>query len=95
MTAPAARPLTATPRPSEDKPVISNRELDLLEPLLTCSKQTTAPRSNRELSTISLFRFPHESRFDLRASLFGADMRNLAQNKQSCTLLPRVGIDRD
>jgi hypothetical protein len=29
----------------------SNRELELLEPLLTHRKQTTAPRSNRELST--------------------------------------------
>jgi hypothetical protein len=76
MTAPAARPLTATPRPSEDKPPISNRELELLEPLLTYTKQTNAPRSNRELSTISFFRSPHQSRFDRRASLFGADMRN-------------------
>jgi hypothetical protein len=32
-------------------PGISNRELHLLERLLTYRKQTTAPRSNRELST--------------------------------------------
>jgi hypothetical protein len=31
--------------------VLSNRELELLEPPLTHRKQTTAPRSNRELST--------------------------------------------
>jgi len=31
---------------------ISNRELQLLEPCLTYRKQSTAPRSNRELSTI-------------------------------------------
>src|ERR1700689_270282 len=30
---------------------LSNRELELLEPRLTHRKQTTAPRSNRELST--------------------------------------------
>jgi len=30
---------------------LSNRELELLEPSLTHRKQTTAPRSNRELST--------------------------------------------
>ena len=30
---------------------LSNRELELLEPPLTHRKQTTAPRSNRELST--------------------------------------------
>jgi hypothetical protein len=33
----------------------SNRELQLLERLLSYTKQTTRPRSNRELSTISLF----------------------------------------
>jgi len=33
------------------RPGISNRELHLLEHLLTYRKQTTAPRSNRELST--------------------------------------------
>src|SRR5271168_766205 len=55
MNAPAVRPFGATPRPSHKKVRISNRELDLLEPILSYTKQTTAPRSNRELSTISLF----------------------------------------
>ena len=31
---------------------LSNRELQLLEPCLTYRKQSTDPRSNRELSTI-------------------------------------------
>src|ERR1700683_3241710 len=31
---------------------LSNRELELLEPRLTLRKETIAPRSNRELSTI-------------------------------------------
>jgi hypothetical protein len=84
MIAPAVRPLTANPRPSNKKIRKSNRELDLLEPLLTYTKQTTTPRSNRELSTILLFRSLNESRFDLRASLFGADMRP-----------PRAKIDHD
>src|SRR5271156_231958 len=53
MNAPAVRPFRATPRPSHKKARISNRELDLLEPTVSCTKQTTAPRSNRELSTIS------------------------------------------
>src|SRR5271163_1044116 len=35
---------------------LSNRELQLLEPPLTHRKQTIAPRSNRELSTIPCFR---------------------------------------
>jgi hypothetical protein len=35
---------------------LSNRELELLEPSLTHRKQTTAPRSNRELSTNQVFR---------------------------------------
>src|SRR5271155_321055 len=55
MNAPAVRPFRATPRPSHKKVRFSNRELDLLEPILSYTKQTTAPRSNRELSTISLF----------------------------------------
>src|SRR5450432_4581906 len=54
MNAPAVRPFGATPRPSDKKVRISNRELELLEPLLSYTKQTTAPHSNRELSTISL-----------------------------------------
>src|SRR6204780_5436053 len=39
----------------------SNRELDLLEPLVSLSKQTTATLSNRELSTISNSLFPIET----------------------------------
>src|ERR1700685_915591 len=39
----------------------SNRELDLLEPLVSLSKQTTATLSNRELSTISITHFPIET----------------------------------
>src|SRR5271156_2927987 len=53
MNAPAVRPFRATPRPSHKKVRISNRELELLEPILSYTKQTTALRSNRELSTIS------------------------------------------
>jgi hypothetical protein len=37
---------------SKRTPKISNRELQLLEPCLTYRKQSTDPRSNRELSTI-------------------------------------------
>src|SRR5271156_2905226 len=88
MTAPAARPLMATPRPSDKKVRISNRELDLLEPLLTYTKQTTAPLSNRELSTISFFHSPHQPGFDRRASLFGADRLSLA-SKQTMTKRPK------
>jgi hypothetical protein len=39
----------------------SNRELDLLEPRVSLSKQTTATLSNRELSTISITHFPIET----------------------------------
>src|ERR1700734_2052403 len=78
MNAPAARPSLATLRASDNKPGISNRELELLEPVLTYSKQPAAPRSNRELSTVLLFgpsfRCQIESRFDLRASLFSPSM---------------------
>jgi hypothetical protein len=74
MNVPAARPIKATPRPSENNLRISNRELELLEPLLTYTKQTTAPRSNRELPTIPYLGFAHESGFDRCASLFGTDM---------------------
>src|SRR5271154_7199716 len=88
MTAPAVRPLMATPRPSDKKVRISNRELDLLEPLLTYTKQTTAPLSNRELSTISFFHSPHQPGFDRRASLFGADRLSLA-SKQTMTKRPK------
>src|SRR5271156_4221940 len=39
----------------------SNRELDLLEPRVSLSKQTPATLSNRELSTISSTHFPIET----------------------------------
>jgi ribosome-binding ATPase len=39
----------------------SNRELDLLEPRVSLSKQTTATLSNRELSTIQCTDFPIET----------------------------------
>src|ERR1700689_5350814 len=72
MNPPAVRPFGATPRPSDKKVRISNRELELLEPLLSYTKQTTAPRSNRELSTISLVlpgvRSRHAARLDGRVA---------------------------
>jgi hypothetical protein len=80
MNAPAARPLRATPRPSESKRRISNRELELLEPLLTYAKQTIAPRSNRELSTISRIPSRHEAVSDRRSELFGADILDRDQS---------------
>jgi hypothetical protein len=56
MTAAVARFLTAQPRPLDKPRSISNRELQLLEHLLSYTKQTTRPRSNRELPTISICR---------------------------------------
>jgi hypothetical protein len=53
MTAAVAHLLTAQPRPLNKPRRISNRELQVLESLLSYTKQTTGPRSNRELSTIS------------------------------------------
>jgi len=56
MTAAVARLPTARPRPLIKLQRISNRELQLLEHLLSYTKQKTRPRSNRELSTISFCR---------------------------------------
>src|SRR5271156_2016526 len=44
---------------------LSNRELQLLEPPLTHRKQTIAPRSTRELSTLRCFRNPDSRRVSL------------------------------
>jgi hypothetical protein len=100
MNAPAARPLMATPRPTRNKPEISNRELELLEPLLTYTKQTTAPRPNRELSTILCPRSPSPPydnkkaeacslHLTLRASAFGySDCVSLLHELIDCSIRP-------
>jgi len=67
MTAAVARLFTAQPRSLNKPQRISNRELQLLERLLSYTKQTKRPRSNRELSTISFCR-PYR-RFKTRPDL--------------------------
>ncbi len=59
MTAAVAHLFAARPRPLDEPQRISNRELQVLESLLSYTKQTTRPRSNRELSTISFRRLEH------------------------------------
>jgi hypothetical protein len=59
MNAAVVRLLAARLRPLDKPRNNSNRELQLLERLLSYTKQTTRPRSNRELSTILVFRPTH------------------------------------
>lgn len=47
--------MMATPRPPGDTYRFFNRQYDLLEPILSYTKQTIAPRSNRELWTVLVF----------------------------------------
>ena len=60
----------------------SNRELNLLEPSLTHRKQTAAPRSNRELSTILLYHNLIHSDFRIVAH---SKPRNDADFQSGCT----------
>jgi hypothetical protein len=67
---------------------LSNRELNLLEPLLTYRKETNAPRSNRELSTIQ--RYINFDSYDF-PNTPSAELKTDALSQSGCATSTRSG----